>query len=242
MPEAVRFKDFETIYATRGAYHRDARGFSAWFLEANYRAIVKHCRGAKRILDIGCGEGCLVDYLESPPSDGLVGVDCSPEAIALAAKLSPGRYDQLLVGDLRTLSELALPAGSFDTVVCSLALMYVMPDDLAGVLGGIAELLADDGLLVATYPTVGPHRKSAADAAELPPRELVRAVTAAGYEIAELSPFCPFVTSAVVEGSNSDDPACVAAAKQAFETAREEMTVESSYHFLCVARKPGAAR
>ena len=57
-------KDFDKAYKERGAYHAHAKGFDAWFLEENYSKIADFCTEGQTILDIGCGEGRLSDFIK----------------------------------------------------------------------------------------------------------------------------------------------------------------------------------
>jgi SAM-dependent methyltransferase len=228
------FKDFRAIYRNAGPYHLRATGFKAWFLEDNYRAIADAARGARRVLDLACGEGCLASYLQDVE---LVGVDYSTDALRLADSHFPGRYGQLLQGDLRQIDRLALPPGSFDAVVCSLSFMYLVPDDLPACLAHVHQLLAPDGWLIATYPTVSQRRRPSPEAAELTPDALSATLSASGFSVVRLTPFCPLIGADVVAASDSADAATVVAARQQYQDARRQMTLDSSYHFLCVARR-----
>src|SRR5215468_8947683 len=95
-PVSSSLKDFKTIYREQGAYHRQAEGFKAWFLEDNYRAITSRWPAHGEILDLACGEGCLADGIGE---QRLVGVDYSPDALRLNRELC-GRYAELHLGDM----------------------------------------------------------------------------------------------------------------------------------------------
>lgn len=225
-------KDFRRIYQEEGAYHLDAEGFKAWFLKENYAAIARRCKGAERILDIGCGEGCLAQYLDA---DYLVGVDFSSEALALARRYHENAYDDLHQADLRDIGDLPIAPGTFDAVVCSLTLMYLLPEDLPICLAGVLRVLAEDGRFIITYPTWSDIRKPSPEAAELRPSALSQIFFDTGFSMIEMAGFCPLVPQAVIEASR--DPKTCDEAYVAFEASQRSMTLETSYHFIAVAVK-----
>ncbi|MBI3151546.1 MAG: glycosyltransferase [Chloroflexi bacterium] len=87
------------------------RGMGTWYhrrINEIYRFLVSP---NQRILEIGCGMGCLISELQ--PSHG-VGVDFSPEIITRARQRHPEiEYHQLDAHDLSSL------AGTFDVIIFS---------------------------------------------------------------------------------------------------------------------------
>jgi SAM-dependent methyltransferase len=225
-------KDFKAIYLHEGAYHHNADGFRAWFLFDNYAAIASYCVGRKRILDLGCGEGCLAAYITDAELDG---VDYSEQAIALSRDLFPGRYRRLLQCNLAALDDLRLDARYYDCIVCSLTLMYLEGADLDRCLAETWRLLSEGGVCVITYPTVGPHRQGSSDAVELSPAELKAVLERAGYRVTAMKPFCPFLSSYLVEQSKVE--ATREAAHTQYLAAAAKMSIENSYHFVIVCEK-----
>jgi SAM-dependent methyltransferase len=223
----TKMKDFRAIYRTDGPYHHTARGFRSWFLQDNYNAIAAECREHDRVLDLACGEGCLGRHLNVA---WLAGVDYSADALRLNRELHPRTYDQLLLGDLRSLDTVGFELGSFSIVVCSLSLMYLFADELAKCLRDVHGLLSSGGSFVCTYPTVGPHRAGSIEAAELRPDELNQQLRGAGFTSKHVTPICSFVSQDVVERSTV--PGTEAVAHQAYLDAKREMFMETSYHFL----------
>jgi SAM-dependent methyltransferase len=98
-----------------------------------------------RVLDLGCGSAPLWPGLRGR---AYVGLDASPAELALARRRGAG---PLLVADA---AALPLAAGSAEVVVCSMALMLLVPVD--GVLAEIRRVLAPGGRLVATVLAKGP--------------------------------------------------------------------------------------
>lgn len=225
-------KDFKTIYMQKGAYHQNSTGFKAWFLRDNYIALANECHEEDTVLDLACGEGCLGEYLHVK---WLVGIDYSKKALALNQELYPNVYNELYLGDLRHLENVPLSRTFFTVVVCSLSLMYLLQNDLRKCLREIYYFLVQGGHFICTYPTVGPYRKSSPEAAELSPEALKKELSQAGFTFEKLIPFCPLVPKHVVEQSDRKDTQDIA--YREYLAAKDSMSLETSYHFLCKARK-----
>lgn len=97
------------------------------------------------VLDIGCGEGVLLDHLDGHVGR-YVGLDVSEEAVTRARERRPGWH--YLAGDAATvdLDHPALAEGGFDVVVLNECLYYF--DDPVAVVQRYRPLLAPDGVLV----------------------------------------------------------------------------------------------
>jgi len=94
--------------------------------------------GARRVADLGCGEGWLARALAARGCE-VVGVDASPELIAAARELGGARFEATAYADLA-----AHELGRFDAVVFNFALLG---DDLCTPLAAAHALLNDDGRL-----------------------------------------------------------------------------------------------
>ena len=75
-------------YVNYGAYHwaecdRSSPRYNQP-LEAGYKVLIRRLESAKRVLDVGCGDGYLMS-LVSPLCDQVVGIDSEPTGIRLAA-------------------------------------------------------------------------------------------------------------------------------------------------------------
>ena len=226
-------KDFERLYRERGAYHSTAHGYKKWFLMDNYRSIAAECKNAHKVLDLACGEGVLGSHLSC---DYLAGVDNSATALELNRKHHPRLYGDLYQADMRNLADISFEhTRRFDHIVCSLSLMYILKDDLEHVLKQIYELLEHGGCFVFTYPLFHEGRNASPEADELHPTELSERLSATGFEIEAMYPFCPMVPSWVYEKS-ADSKEEENAFKE-YETLKNRMTMENAYHFLCNASK-----
>lgn len=101
-------------------------------------------RSARRVLDVGCGEGWLARAV-ADPSREVVGIDGSVGLIEQASALpTPGvrfaavSYEEL-IADVDTI------VGPWDVIVCNFALLG---DPLSPLLGALARRLAPEGRLL----------------------------------------------------------------------------------------------
>jgi SAM-dependent methyltransferase len=113
-----------------------------------------HGLAGRRVIDLACGTGKSLAPLLELGYEG-AGCDLSPGMLAHARRRLPGVW--LCEADLRDLP----PIGSFDWVTClDDALNYLLGDeDLAAALGGMARLLAPDGVVTFDLNTLAAHRE-----------------------------------------------------------------------------------
>lgn len=104
----------------------------------------------ERALEIGCAEGLFTERLAAR-TEHLVALDISERALARAqARLAHLPHVALQQWDI----ENGLPEGRFDLIVCSEVLSYMKNRfSLAKVAKGIANSLAENGILVLTHAT-----------------------------------------------------------------------------------------
>lgn len=110
----------------------------------NHPVLRRVPRGARRVLDLGCGTGALGRELKARQACEVVGVTHSAEEAEAAA----GRLDEVLVRDLDGLDPRGL--GEFDCVVCSHVLEHLcQPEKL---LASLRACLSPGGVLVVALP------------------------------------------------------------------------------------------
>ena len=122
---------------------RDAEGRTSYEWLAEAVATGRH----RTVLDLACGSGALLSILDARMSEDtrLMGVDMSPDELALARAQLPERRVELMEGRAQQLEHLR--DGSVDAVLCHWALTLM--DPVAPVLAEIARVLAPGGRFAA---------------------------------------------------------------------------------------------
>jgi SAM-dependent methyltransferase len=138
-----------TKYRTRDAYHwREAsrHALYGWpYTRSRMALVVRQCAGARRVLEIGCGDGALLGRLAAAGHE-VTGVDRDDRALELAAAmLSRHGLRAELHPDLRFVKH-----QRFEAVVLAEVIEHL--DDPAATLAEAAKLLTADGRLVLTTP------------------------------------------------------------------------------------------
>jgi ubiquinone/menaquinone biosynthesis C-methylase UbiE len=121
-----------------------------------YLAYLEHAlarlavRDWNSLIDVGCGDGCLVAMLhERFPKRTITGVDPSERAIAVARGLVP--HAHFHVGDI---TKLGLFDRTFDAATCIETLQRIDPAELPEFVAALRRLLEHDGTLLVTVPSV----------------------------------------------------------------------------------------
>jgi SAM-dependent methyltransferase len=125
-------------------------GLNAALEQPALRALLPDVTGADAV-DLGCGDGQLSRELVERGARSVLGVDPSARMLSLAVARSP---DPRLRFEQRFAEDTAVPPGSIDLVVSSLALHYVA--DFEALTARIATWLRPGGRLVASmeHPVV----------------------------------------------------------------------------------------
>ena len=111
---------------------------------------VMRTSGAARMLDIGCGDGRLINELSGKFAERtFAGLDYSARAIALAQVYREHPNVEFLKGDL---DHAALATSSYDLVTLIEVLEHIPPDDLESFVRRAFAMVASSGTLLVTVP------------------------------------------------------------------------------------------
>jgi len=127
---------------------RAAHGDDGYFehTRPELRALVPV--GARRVLDVGCGEGGLGAALKAERDCEVIGLEGFPAAADRARE----RLDDALCVDLDALEALPAETGSFNAMIFGDVLEHLR--DPARLLRNLLPALAPDGVLVCSIPNV----------------------------------------------------------------------------------------
>jgi SAM-dependent methyltransferase len=106
------------------------------------RILTTHVTGA-RALDFGCGTGRSTRFLRNLRFN-VTGIDISEDMLRIARATDPLGDYRLVSGDAST----QLAPASFDLVLCAFPFDNIPAEKKAGILGGLATLLARSGTMV----------------------------------------------------------------------------------------------
>jgi len=200
----AQLKNFNREYATKGAYHLQAKGFKQWWLRDNYELIVSLVAGGDTILDVGCGEGALAGYLTT--ANFLYGLDISEEALNAMPDQYRLKYSKVCIGNMLCLDQFFSSDDKIDTVICSLALMYLLPTDVEIFLKKVNQLLMIGGKFIFSYPNVYPRvRACNPEAAELTWKELKKMLLKAGFNVQLRQGISGFIPNDLVKQSEVEE-------------------------------------
>lgn len=104
-------------------------------------------RGAKRVLDVGCGFGGLGKLLRGRQVEKLYGIEINPNASSYLKEI----YDQHWIGSVEDI-DLPVDFPKFDCIIFADVLEHLV--DPWSILIQYSELLLDDGKIVASIPNV----------------------------------------------------------------------------------------
>jgi ubiquinone/menaquinone biosynthesis C-methylase UbiE len=100
------------------------------------------------VLDLGCGNGMLAEYISDRTGARLWGIDYCPEAVEMAITRTQSRRDRLSY-QIGNLDHMEYPDHSFDAII-SIDSLY-MPNHLGETLQQITGLLKSGGQMAAFY-------------------------------------------------------------------------------------------
>lgn len=137
---------YQSAVRSNSLRHREA-------CDAMHTAISARGSGAGRVLDLGCGDASMASLLLADlPAHSYLGVDLTPEALALAERTAAAWPfpHTFRVGDLRTFP--AQLNHTVDTVIVSLAMHHLPTADKPEFFQLVRDRLAPAGLLLLYEP------------------------------------------------------------------------------------------
>ncbi len=138
---------YEIRKELREFYNQIAEVFSStrkyWWRDLNF--IRKYLKSEGKVLDFGCGNGRLVDFLEGTDLD-YVGVDTSQKLIEIASK----KYPEKSFVQIENEKVLPFDDGEFDMVFSIAVFHHFTPKMTDNALSEMNRVLKKDGVLVLT--------------------------------------------------------------------------------------------
>lgn len=136
----------QTFHAERPAVTAEMLGHGrAPDGRSSYELLRDRVAGRERVLDLGCGDGLLLELLAKAKGDRrLAGVDLSTEALALARR-RPALSGSDVTLEVARAQALPFPADSFDACVSHMALMLMA--EIEQVAAELARVLKPGGVL-----------------------------------------------------------------------------------------------
>lgn len=98
------------------------------------------------LIDVGCGDGRLINSLNEKFSGRLVGIDVSDKAIVLARAFNQTR--EFICGDIKEVEE------KFQCATLIEVLEHIPDEEIGGFIKEIFQIIDPDGLLVVSVPTL----------------------------------------------------------------------------------------
>jgi SAM-dependent methyltransferase len=142
-----------TAYSEFAAFYDQIMGDRTVDVERVKRHVRRHHPAARSLLELGCGTGAVLAGMA--PELAVVGIDRSPEMLAVAARQAPAA--RLVLADI---TSFALGA-RFDVVICVFDTINHLPSLAAwrAMFERTREHLADGGLFVFDVNTTGRLRR-----------------------------------------------------------------------------------
>ncbi len=109
-------------------------------------------KDSDRILDLGCGNGRISEYISDSTGAEVYGVDYIPEAIEQARSRTKSKEHRLKFS-VGNLDRIEFPDGYFDLVI-SIDTLY-MPNDLGSTIGQMKRILKPSGAMAVYYTHFG---------------------------------------------------------------------------------------
>jgi|SRR5579862_7675872 SAM-dependent methyltransferase len=120
----------------------------AYYQELRHHMLALVRGKPKRILEIGCASGQTLAYMRDQGADLVVGIECSPDAAAIAKSRG---VEKIIVGDIERM-EVDLEPSSFDLLIAGHVLEHLADPWTA--LRRLRRFLRPGGQLVGGLPNI----------------------------------------------------------------------------------------
>ena len=147
-------ESFEAVYRNDVAQYREFDN-KRW-PRNRYEVVLRTTPPAKRLLDIGCGDGLLLYNLRSRAKE-LYGIDLARNRTVVAKQGLESRGVAATISDGNIEKGLDFPDHYFDVVVCADVLQFIV--DLWSAMTEFSRLLAPGGHLIITIPNIASVRR-----------------------------------------------------------------------------------
>lgn len=184
-------EDFYELYARFKAYERPAlRGKHIRWYDREFW-LPTRCDASKAVLEIGCGTGHFLSYLQHKGVERFIGVDLDPKVVEF---LAPEIAAHVRIADIWEVISGHDPASPFDRIVMLDVLEHFSPFEAVKLLRGLKDMLAGDGLINIRVPNLSSPWGLQHQYGDLThktaytPDSLRQLASAAGYEVVEVLP------------------------------------------------------
>jgi len=138
---------FEKLYLEHGdIWNYETSDYERTKYRQTMDRIVALRSGSASVLEVGCSIGVFTELLAAQ-FEQVTATDISQEALGLAARRHSRPNIRFVRSDIRE-----LPATSrYDVIVCAEILYHIPEGDVTRVVGKLANLLSDQGIVVAVF-------------------------------------------------------------------------------------------
>lgn len=134
------------MYPSDG-YNLNHKGKNETYDDFN-RTLYSFVENGKKVLDVGCPTGRLMEKLKTEKECYLVGIEINEEMARIAQK----RCDKLIFADIESLHDLPFPSQFFDIIIFGDILEHTRnPSEILNLL---SEYLSGDGYILVSIPNM----------------------------------------------------------------------------------------
>ncbi len=140
---------FSSIFSHSNVFSRQEYENSLSQFRLNYDRFIPSVKGAK-ILDIGCGTGHFLYYLEKKGGSDFLGIDISPQQVDFCRK-----YVSKSVEQADAFEFLKERKNAYDAIVANDLLEHIAKEEIVNFLKRVNAALKDKGVFLMRTPNMG---------------------------------------------------------------------------------------